>query len=288
MAITYQRIPSTDPRLGRHIRHDDRSRLYPFNTTGLTIISVKHFCHIPVLDQGRIGSCTGNAGIRCLATDPFYLITPPSVKHPIGLEVSDIFTLDEQGAIALYSEATKLDDYPGVYPPDDTGSDGLSVAKALKNAGEISGYQHTFTFEDTLKVLSVMPVIMGMYWYNGMFTPDQDGRVHPTGGIAGGHEICADEIDADLGRVWFTNSWGSSWGLNGRFYLSFDDLELLLSQDGDVTIFIPLTDPPPPPVDPDAILALAFAHNNWINKRHVGDNAYVAKAAKTWLKATGR
>lgn len=321
MTVHYQRIPSTDPRLNRHIRHDDRSRQYAFDTTGLSIVSAKHTRRIPVLDQGQLGSCTGNAGIGCLGTDPFYdtLAVPTIIKAKgRALSMADAdrikdayeaaastgrplvisedmeirprravrYQLNEYGAVALYSDATKADDYPGQYPPTDTGSDGLTIAKVLKAAGEISGYTHTFTLDDALKALGVTPVITGVNWYSNMFDPDTDGRVYPTGDIAGGHEFVVDEIDATNQRVWFTNSWGESWGLNGRAYLTFGDWGDLLGQQGDVTIFTPLTQPAPtPPGDPDSVLAAAFRHDNWVTHHHVGDNAHVAHAAAAWLRA---
>lgn len=284
--IHYQMIPSTDPRLNRHIRHDDRSKLYPFDTTGLTVVSAKHTRRVPVFDQGQLGSCTGNGGLGCAGTDPFFATITGEPHYP----------WNETGAVSLYSDATRLDSYPGQYPPTDTGSDGLAVAQALKAAGMISGYQHTFTLTDALKALTVTPVICGVTWYDTMSNPDPDGRVYPTGTVAGGHEICADEINAELQQVWFTNSWGTGWGVQGRCYLSFDDFGKLLADNGDVTIFVPLSQPaptptpvpvPPAPVpgDPDAALAAAMRHNDWIHHHHVGDNAHVAKAGATWLAA---
>jgi hypothetical protein len=184
------------------------------------------------------GNCTGNAGIGCMGTGVFF-----------GDRGSH-YTLDESGAVALYSDATKADPYPGTYPPTDSGSDGLTVAKVLKAAGEIAGYTHTFTLNDALLALTVTPWITGVEWTEAMFDPDPDGRVHPTGAVAGGHEFVADELDVENERVWFCNSWGPSFGIDGRFYLTFDDFGALLKRDGDVTVFVPLTQPAPVPTPP--------------------------------------
>ncbi|HTI26200.1 MAG TPA: hypothetical protein VL652_34745 [Kutzneria sp.] len=284
MTVHYERIPSTDPRLARHIRHDSQSRRYGFPTAGLSIVNAKHTRGIPVLDQGQLGSCTGNAGIGCLGTEPFYETYTPVSRYP----------LTEAGAVQLYSDATSADDYPGQYPPDDTGSDGLTIAKMLKAAGEISGYQHTFSLGGALKALGQTPVIVGVAWHQDMFDPDPDGRLRITGPVVGGHEFVVDEVDADAGRVWLTNSWGAGWGIQGRAYLTFADFGALLADQGDVTIFTPLTQPapqptpapvPPAPADPDA--ALAAVARPWVAEHHVGDNHRMATALRGWLATKG-
>lgn len=238
--ITRVRIESRDRRLGRHIHHDSRSLNYKFDTRGLTVQNVTHFRHAPIFDQGDVGSCTGNAGEGCIATDPLYVADPPSGKYA---------GLDEAAALLLYSDAETIDG-DGPYPPNDNGSSGLSIAKALLAAGYISSYQHVFTSADALAAASTYPFIFGTNWYEAMFTPDSDGRVHISGAIAGGHEILCRQIDATNQRVWFDNSWGASWGVAGRFYLTFADFATLLSQDGDVVIMIPAAAPAPPPAPP--------------------------------------
>ncbi len=225
--IYKEKIESSDTRLARHIYHDDRSKDFMFDTSLLEIIDVEHKRLIPVLNQGQLGSCTGNAGIGAINTEPFPL------NHKV-------YTPDQEGAVKLYSDATKIDEFGGTYPPTDTGSSGLGIAKALKNAGLISSYQHTFTLQDALKALSKYPIITGINWYDKMYTPDADGRVHPIGIIKGGHEIQAYKVDTKLGIIWFYNSWGEDWGVDGKFYLTWEDYGKLLSQGGDVTVLIPL------------------------------------------------
>src|SRR5690348_6411266 len=110
--IIKQKIPSTDPRLGRHINFDSRSANFAFDTSGIVIKDTIHKRFIPILDQANIGSCTGNAGIGNINTVPF-------------LGNNKIYAPNEDGAIKLYSDAEKVDGGVG-YPPEDAGSSGLS------------------------------------------------------------------------------------------------------------------------------------------------------------------
>jgi hypothetical protein len=253
-----------DPRLGRHVRHDPRSWNFAFTAVDVgSLKSVKHDSQIPTLDQGQLGSCTGNAATKCLSYDPFW--SEAEVQKVIG----DDAAADEEYAVSVYSDATKLDDYPGAYPPKDTGSDGLSVAKVLKKRGLISGYQHAFSLEALLSALAKQPVIVGTRWHQDMFNPEPDGRQKITGAVQGGHEYCLDELDVENKRVWMQNSWGDSWGVNGRAYFSWDDMKSLLGEQGDCTIFAALDSPPPPPPPADPQAEFVAAAKTWLSFKHV-------------------
>lgn len=242
--------------LGRSVFHDSRSKQYAFDTTGLEVNSVKHMRRIPVLDQGSLGSCTGNATVGALGTVPFN----------DTLTADQRALLTEETAVTLYSDATRIDNISGTYPPTDTGSNGVSVAKAAQRRGFISGYQHTFSLQNALKALQVTPVIVGVTWYEGFDNVAPNGLVKVSGAARGGHEFVVDEVDASAKLVGATNSWGTSWGLSGRFYFSWDDFGRLLSEKGDVTVFVPVTKPapvptpvpPPKPSSPDADLNAAM------------------------------
>lgn len=239
--IIKKQIPKTDMRLGRNIEHDSRSLEFAFDTIGLQIVDVTHERYVPIFNQENTSSCTGNAGIGSISTTPFLN------------QNNTVYTRDESGALELYSAAEKIDGGAG-YPPEDVGSSGLSIAKALTNANLISSYQHVFTLNDVLKAGSLYPLITGITWYSDMFTPDDDGRVHPTGSVAGGHEIELSQIDVENGRIWFNNSWGSSWGIQGRFYITWQDYETLLLQGGDAIVLIPPTITPPIPTTAQVII----------------------------------
>jgi len=239
--ISRKLYAQTDRRLGRNVMHDSRSLAYLVKAKDVAELkSIKHERHIPTLDQRDLGSCTGNAATGALGSAAFW------DEGQNVLNSTDAL-VDETYAVNVYSDATKLDPYQGTYPPTDTGSDGLSVAKVLQSRGLISGYVHATSLEAALTALSESPVIGGVEWRQDMFRPDPDGRIHITGNVSGGHEIVFDELDVENKRVWFHNSWGSSWGVDGRAYLTWEDFGTLLSRAGDITQFIPVTQPAPVP-----------------------------------------
>ena len=212
------------PALGRIVEHDPKSRFYQA-AMAVAPRSVLWGHHAPVLDQGNVGSCTGNALAQALNCDYFAKCR----SH----------YLTENDALTLYSAATQIDDVPGIYPPDDTGSSGLAVAKAGVKAGYLTGYKHAFGFAHFVAALQLQPVIVGTSWHEGMFTPDKSGLVRPTGPVAGGHEYLAIGVDYTLKSVTFLNSWGDKWGQHGRFHMTFGDFTALLADQGDVVAPVP-------------------------------------------------
>lgn len=213
--------------LGRHIEHDEASRQYPAETVSATPRSILWDHSAPVLDQGNLGSCTGNAMAQLLNTTAF--------ARTRGLTIGRFLT--EADAVTLYSQATHLDGIPyNTYPPNDGGSSGLGVAKAAKAEGFLTAYKHAFGFPHMLSAIQLQPVIVGTDWYDSMFTPSPTGVVKVAGSIAGGHEYLVLGADITTQQVICLNSWGSSWGVGGRFRVSFSDFSKLLAAQGDVTV----------------------------------------------------
>lgn len=210
------------PALGRRVDHDQRSRLYQASKAG-TPRSVLWGHHAPVLDQGELGSCTGNATAQLINTDYF------AASRKKGY-------LSEADAVRIYELATHLDGIPdNTYPPTDDGSSGLGAAKAGKSLGYFTGYKHAFGFDHFAAAIQLQPVIVGTSWYEGMFTPDKSGTVKISGDVAGGHEYLCLGIDYTTSTLTFLNSWGSGWALGGRFHMSFSTFTRLLADQGDAT-----------------------------------------------------
>jgi hypothetical protein len=266
-------------RLGRHRLVDSRSAAYPYRAPSVPVVSVAHARHAPIFDQGRIGSCTGNAELGAVATSPLFDALPDN--HPV---------LDEREAVSLYSAATQLDAFPGVYPPSDTGSDGTSVNKAAQAAGLISGYTHAAGIDQVLQALMATPAVFGIDWYDSFDQPDVNGLVTitPNAYVRGGHEIAGRQVDAERKLIGFDNSWSADWGLAGSFWLSWDDVALLLAHGGDCVVPVPLSAPapvptPPAPADADVVFASDPQMQSWARAYHRSPgNRYAARTYAAW------
>lgn len=230
---------------GRHVEHDARSLRYQVRGAedGEVFEDVRWQTNVPVFDQGDLGGCTGYACAGLLS----YLY-PNDTDLPAPSDATGW----DQTAKTLYSLATQLDSIPGQWPTDDTGSTGLAVAKAAQKERFASGYLHITDAAGLAKALKTSPVIVGTNWYNSMFYPDSTGSlvVSEWSGLAGGHEYVLDEVAGS--HLGFRNSWGPTFGDNGRFYMEIDDFLWLLDQEGDATQLVPVTEPAPEPTpEPD-------------------------------------
>lgn len=222
--------------LGRRVEHDPASRNFP--SPHRKIVSKKNVIWInqaPILDQGNLGSCVGNSAaewLNCGAT-----VKNRRVGKLTGRRSPTAY-LNEVDAVNIYARATQFDEWTDQqYPPEDCGTSGLGAAKALQFYGFITAYQHTFTFESFLATLQAQPVMIGINWYDSFMATWPDGHIRlgaKDTDPVGGHEVLVRGIDWAQQRIQCRNHWTKKWGRNGDFYISFDLIERLLKEDGDV------------------------------------------------------
>lgn len=206
--------------LGRLVQKDKRNANFPLPKEIVPVeVRDRYWWGASVYDQGDTPQCVGYAGFGWLAGGP-------TTNRPP-------FT-----ATDLYHWAQVRDEWPG------EGYDGtstLGLMKALKDKGYISEYRWATDAETLVAwILTKGPVLVGTNWHYDMFMPDTDGFIEPLGEIVGGHEwriVGADRDkvcpDGSQGAVRMVNSWGYSWGDHGRAWVSFDDLDSLIKNDGE-------------------------------------------------------
>jgi hypothetical protein len=209
-------------RLGRHVHHDPRSRNYPASQAS-QIVNVRHESTGLPLDQRAHRCSTAHALCGALDSAPNFTGGTP---------------LTETAAIRVYEQATVLKGESSS-AGEESGSSGLMACKAAKELELISSYEHAFGIEHALRALVLRPVMTGINWYTSFDQPDPETglvEIAPGATVRGGHEVLADEIDSDNELVWFRNSWGRDFGIDGRFCMSFDTWRRLLEERGDVTV----------------------------------------------------
>lgn len=217
-----QLIIPTRPGMGRGlINHDEESK--NFRATKLLTPQQdapkdRTWRRIGALDQGDTPECVAYTGVGMMNTLPLSRLWPYAKRIK--------FSEDD-----WYNGARKNDEWRG---ENYQGTSGLGLCRYLKKIGIIKEYHWCFGLTDVLMTLSwVGPVGIGINWTNDMFNPDANGFIHPTGGDAGGHQIELTAINVHEGSVTVTNSWGKTWGDEGKAKMSWDDLGNRLDNQGD-------------------------------------------------------
>lgn len=213
-----------NPVLGRSLLwFDEQSRQYGARGVlfdpGTPLVS-RYWDRPQAYNQLRTSQCVAFSTKGICNTDPMRVGKDPSVLAAIDPK-------------RIYDLAQTLDPWPGTAY---NGTSTLAGMKAAHQLGLIPGYRWCFGVDDVLKTLSQFgPVAVGVTWWQSMFQPGYQGMlvVDKSGGNAGGHCVELHGIDVEEQAVHGTNSWGQSWGDNGTFKIRFEDLDMLLRENGE-------------------------------------------------------
>lgn len=208
-----------DLRLGRVEQFDQRNLLYPLWTSlegkryrSYTWRGLHHF------DQGQSGACVAF-----------------SLGHELNARPAEVQNVTDQWLReSLYWEAQRIDPWEGgSYPGAEPFYEGTSVlagVKVLHRMGAFESYRWAFGIDDLILGVGWNgPAVIGITWYEGMMWPESSNFIYPTGQWLGGHAILVSGVNIKEERFLLRNSWGKDWGRNGECYLSFSDMEALLS-----------------------------------------------------------
>lgn len=212
-----------DSRLGRIFQADPRNKEYRIRTLldqAKKLSPRTRYWNTSVrLDQGTEGACTGFAMAHHLAIPPR---RRKEVDNALGTRIYDLARDNDEWAGSDYS-----------------GSSVLGAAKAMEILGFLEEYRWAFSLETLILTLSNLgSMVMGTDWLSDMFDTDKDGFIHAGGNIEGGHSYALDGVNIERKEFRGLNSWGRDWGRQGRFKISFDDMEQLLKANGEACIAI--------------------------------------------------
>lgn len=206
-------------KLDRVVKFDEASREYPVTEViDKTVPRTKLWCSPGVLDQGTEGACVGFAWAHELSS------SPKKVRGVTNFK-----------ALEIYMAAKRIDEWEG---ENYDGTSVLAGVKVLKNQGYIREYRWAFGEEDLCLAVSWQgPAVIGIYWYESMYFPDEDGflRFSKNDHPVGGHAI--EVVGYDTAGVYtLKNSWGSEWGKSGFCYMTKEDMNYLLRYQGEACI----------------------------------------------------
>ena len=220
---------TTDARLNRLVRFDERSRAY--NVADILPSDLKSKTWgVPGdnLDQGHEGACVG-AGV-----------THELKAYPSAVEGLDMKFAVEQ----IYWPAQRNDPWPGgSYPGASPHYEGTAVIDGVKVAqklGYYDSYHWAFNVIDIARAIAHLgPVIVGTEWRTGMDSPDERGWITADGDVRGGHCYLLTGVSGIVDgppRFRVRNSWGEDWGHAGDAFIAFEEFAKLMAADGEAVI----------------------------------------------------
>lgn len=228
------------PGFGRLVAPDERDKQFPmrlmldplrdqFFPRGIPPGN-RHYFSGTVLDQGETGTCVAHGWTAKVHAAPIMQkmsVTPYDFYRRI-------VAIDEWSDNDF--EATA---------PDSQLQSGTSVragAKMLVQLGYAKQYLWAESAEDVRAwiLAGFGGVVMGTWWTNTMMNTDAEGFVSYTGSRVGGHawyingwndKVRHNGVNVPAARA--QNSWGMAWGQKGRFWITRDDLERAISENGE-------------------------------------------------------
>ena len=217
-----------DARFGRLMHFDECSKNYPIMATveGKKQRSYTWRCD-QTLNQGSEGSCVGHG-----------------ISHELIARPAEASGIDHKYATEkIYWPAQKIDPWDGgSYPGCSPFYEGTSVLAGVKIAQSLGWFEeYRWAFSLKSLILGVGhngPAVTGFTWREDMLHPARDGFVRVSGDSIGGHCTLVRAVNVKKRYFTIRNSWGISWGHGGDCYITFDEMDKLIHDRGEMVFFI--------------------------------------------------
>lgn len=226
--------------LGRVIVEDVRDKKFPLSAKISTASSKTHkywWDNGWWGDQGRTSMCVAYSWVHYLEDGPVTQYYDKKRTFSSEFLHESVAPGKHQSLFkpdAIYHAAQKVDAWPG---ENYKGTSVRAGAKVLKKLGVITEYRWASTLNEVIQaVLTTGPVVVGTWWYSDMFRPKDKGLITATGTKSGGHAYLLNGVNVKKKLFRIKNSWGQDWGIKGHAYISFDDFEKLLQDQGEACV----------------------------------------------------
>lgn len=172
----------------------------------------------PIIDQKEESACVGFDWLEFLMAEPNPYPVPADTFH---------------FAMQIYRRAQQLDDSPGE-EPEYYGTTVEAGHAALLEMGLVKPEIFwATTIDQVIKhLLEIGPVSMGTDWTRSMMETNEEGYVFASGLSVGGHCYLCHGVDIKAETLFFQQSWGLEYGIDGKFKMSFSTMEKLLRRSG--------------------------------------------------------
>jgi len=185
-------------------------------------------------DQGNIGQCTAYSAAHLLAAGPITQRPYTYKGDAPGIDTIAMYCRAQEIDKAQWGWTDKTFCQDGRRPggAGDWGATMRGAAQAVREQGFINNFWWLRSVDEVQAyVRNVGPAWIGSKWTVGMFSPDKDGFIWPTGGNAGGHAYLIDQDEREYS--WILNSWGIKWGNRNRAKIRHEVLAELLRDNGE-------------------------------------------------------
>lgn len=227
-------IQPEDRKLDWVPRHDPRSLQFPARTLFRKTEPANMTWRAPSvpLDQGAEGACVG------------FGWTHEALTTPVAVNLEALAQTQWPGepnafARSVYREAQHIDEWDGV---DYEGTSVNAGAKVMRSRGLLKEWRWSFGVDDViLSIVNIGPVVLGIPWHLSMYHAP-NGIVEVHGEVVGGHCIMANAVRKagvifpDEVAIGWVNSWGPTYGQNGRGWIRRSALGYLLGQQGEAAV----------------------------------------------------
>ena len=197
--------PDLPYRLGRHVRHDERSKAHRAITAPVPLKEKFHRRWGPLLNQNPYGACT------------YFGVLAAAHHRPLYQRGKRYTNTD---GFAGYARCTEIDPFTGTFtfpPPggQDTGSSTLAACQVAVERGLATGYDWGFGLHEALQMVMGGVVLTGTVWKESMFDVPASGVIECRGADVGGHLYDATGYDVDRDLVRILCAW-PGWGVKGQ------------------------------------------------------------------------